>query len=183
MTEPDSDNYYLILGVTQSASKSDIRQAYRQAASHYYPTQDCASSTQLAMFERLTKAYRTLVCQKTRAEYDAHLALSVRGWKERGDDPLQLKVSTFEAQSLGNGDVCMAFGKFGVIASTHDRCPPTEVQADACDASRQKVTMPCTEIPQRYYLADGPRHLGRCILGFAAGLLSVFTDSRSRRTM
>lgn len=73
-------NHYELLGVSQKASRQEIRGAYFELSKAFHP--DTAfrkkvgtyRSKMEAIFKRLTEAYEVLGKQKPRAEYDTYLA-------------------------------------------------------------------------------------------------------------
>ena len=64
-------DFYVILGVTQDASTSDIKRAYRRLARRYHPGVNPGDRAAEAMFERVSEAYETLVDPGRRRQYDA----------------------------------------------------------------------------------------------------------------
>lgn len=66
-----SNNYYDILGVSQNASKDEIKSAFRKKARECHPDVNkdpCAEET----FKELGKAYETLMDEDKRATYDRY---------------------------------------------------------------------------------------------------------------
>ena len=66
-------NYYKILGITQSASKSEIKSAYRKLARLRHPDVNGGSEKAAREFALLSKAYRVLIDPQERAYYDEQL--------------------------------------------------------------------------------------------------------------
>ena len=64
-----SDDYYKVLGVDKSASKSDIKKAFRNLAHKYHPDKNGGDEKQ---FKKIGEAYSVLSDDKKRAEYDAY---------------------------------------------------------------------------------------------------------------
>lgn len=64
-----SKNYYEILGVTKSASKDDIKKAFRTLAHKYHPDKKGGDE---AKFKEVNEAYGVLSDDKKRGEYDAY---------------------------------------------------------------------------------------------------------------
>jgi len=63
------ENYYSILGISQSASLNEIKKAYRTLALKYHPDQN-SSQNASKEFIRITKAYEILRDPKKRNRYD-----------------------------------------------------------------------------------------------------------------
>jgi molecular chaperone DnaJ len=62
-------DYYSILGVEKSASKDDIKKAFRKLAHKYHPDKKGGDE---ARFKEIGEAYAVLGNEKKRAEYDAY---------------------------------------------------------------------------------------------------------------
>ncbi|MDP3996636.1 MAG: molecular chaperone DnaJ [bacterium] len=64
-----SKNYYEVLGVDKSASKDEIKKAFRKMAHKYHPDKGGGDETR---FKEASEAYSILSDDKKRAEYDAY---------------------------------------------------------------------------------------------------------------
>jgi len=64
-----SKDYYSILGVEKSASKDDIKKAFRKLAHKYHPDKQSGDEQR---FKEIGEAYAVLGDEKKRAEYDAY---------------------------------------------------------------------------------------------------------------
>lgn len=56
----DKKTYYEILGVAESATKSEIKKAYRKLAVKYHPDKNPGDAEAEAKFKEATEAYETL---------------------------------------------------------------------------------------------------------------------------
>jgi len=72
-------DYYDVLGVDRSASRDQIKQAYRKLALQYHPDRNRASDA-TAKFREIAEAYAVLSDDRKRREYDAggHAGISER---------------------------------------------------------------------------------------------------------
>jgi curved DNA-binding protein CbpA len=66
-------NYYKVLGIRQSASKSEVKSAYRKLARLRHPDVNGGSERAAREFALLSKAYRVLIDPQERAYYDQQL--------------------------------------------------------------------------------------------------------------
>jgi curved DNA-binding protein CbpA len=101
------DNYYSLLGITQSASPSDIKKAFREKAKRLHP--DIAGKNTEAAMRKLLTAYEVLSDRDRRYEYDRaysrfaqKIDFDYRTWlQEKADDPAsQAKLVFFELLHL-----------------------------------------------------------------------------------
>jgi hypothetical protein len=67
-------DYYKILGVRKSASKAEIRSAYRKLAKTLHPDFNAGSPTATREFALLSKAYHVLIDPQERVYYDERLS-------------------------------------------------------------------------------------------------------------
>ena len=74
MTKRD---YYDVLGVTNSASKDEIKKAYRKLALKYHPDKTKGDKTSEEKFKEASEAYHVLSDDKRKNNYDqfGHAAL------------------------------------------------------------------------------------------------------------
>src|SRR5580700_2050687 len=62
-------NYYEILGIEKSASKDDIKKAFRKLAHQYHPDKKGGDA---GKFKEVNEAYSVLSDDKKRSEYDTY---------------------------------------------------------------------------------------------------------------
>ena len=67
-----SKNYYDILGVSKSASKDEIKKAYRALAMKYHPDKNPDNKEAEAKFKEATQAYEVLSDEQKKAQYDQY---------------------------------------------------------------------------------------------------------------
>ena len=62
---------YIVLGVQQGASESEIKRAYRRLARRYHPDINPGDQTAAARFRQILAAYETLIDPDRRSRYDS----------------------------------------------------------------------------------------------------------------
>lgn len=62
---------YIILGLTQGATESDIKRAYRRLARRFHPDINPGDRTAEARFRQIVEAYETLIDPARRTRYDS----------------------------------------------------------------------------------------------------------------
>ena len=67
-------DYYKVLGVRRTASKSEVKSAYRKLARQRHPDLNGGSEGAAREFDLLSKAYRVLIDPQERAYYDNQLS-------------------------------------------------------------------------------------------------------------
>jgi molecular chaperone DnaJ len=65
------DDYYVRLGVSRTASRGELRRAYRLLALRWHPDRAGPEATEL--FQRISEAYQVLSDAQSRARYDQRL--------------------------------------------------------------------------------------------------------------
>ncbi len=104
-------DYYSILGIEKSASKDDVKKAFRKLAHQYHPDKQGGDE---AKFKEASEAYSVLSDDKKRAEYDSYGRVFGGG----GGGPAGFDFSGFEGgvhfEDLDLGSI---FGEFGDLFS------------------------------------------------------------------
>lgn len=75
------ENYYSILGVSNTATVGEIKRSYIRLAQRYHPdhfTDEKKKKTAHEQFSKITAAYRTLSDEKLKKEYDKLLELGAK---------------------------------------------------------------------------------------------------------
>ena len=65
-------DFYQLLGVTKSASKDEIKKAYRKSALKYHPDKNPGNKDAEQKFREITEAYEVLSDEQKRAAYDQY---------------------------------------------------------------------------------------------------------------
>jgi curved DNA-binding protein CbpA len=63
-------NYYIILGVKNTASSEEIKQAFRKLAKQYHPDKNHGNNSAEEFFKEIQEAYAVLSDQEKRKKYD-----------------------------------------------------------------------------------------------------------------
>lgn len=105
-------NYYEILGVQKTASKDDIKKAFRTLAHKYHPDKKGGDE---AKFKEVNEAYTVLSDDKKRAEYDAYgRVFSGGGFSaEGGPAPGGEGFEGFDFSNFASGQGFSGFGQGG----------------------------------------------------------------------
>ena len=77
-------DYYEVLGVEKSASKDDIKKAYRKLAIQYHPDKNPGDKQAEEKFKEATEAYEILGDDQKRAAYDQFGFAGVEGMSGQG---------------------------------------------------------------------------------------------------
>ena len=64
------EDFYEILGISKSASASEIKKAYRKKAIQYHPDKNPGDKTAESNFKKAAEAYEVLSDFESRKEYD-----------------------------------------------------------------------------------------------------------------
>ncbi len=104
-----ANNYYETLGVEKSASKEDIKKAFRKLAHQYHPDKKGGDANK---FKEVNEAYSVLADDKKRAEYDTY----GRTFNDAGAGGQGgfggFDFSGFQAQGFEDLDLGDIFGQF-----------------------------------------------------------------------
>ena len=76
------NNYYEILGVSQTASDQEVKKAYRDLIQKYHPDKNQNDPKALEFTELLNEAYSVLSNPLKRKEYDNLISYPFTGVKE-----------------------------------------------------------------------------------------------------
>ena len=104
----DKRDFYEVLGVNKSASKDEIKSAYRKLAKKYHP--DNQETGDEAKFKEVQEAYDILYDDQKRSTYDqfGHAAFEQSGGNP-GGNPFQGGFGGFGADGVDLGDIFSSF--------------------------------------------------------------------------
>ena len=88
-------DYYEVLDVTKSASKDEIKKAYRKQALKYHPDKNPGDKNAEERFKEAAEAYEVLSDDDKKARYDRFGHAGVHGGGARGHDPFDLFREVF----------------------------------------------------------------------------------------
>ena len=71
MPATDFKDYYQILGVSKTASESDIKRTFRKLARQYHPDMNPGDRSAEAKFKEISEAYEVLSDPDKRKKYDS----------------------------------------------------------------------------------------------------------------
>lgn len=122
-----TDSLYELLGVSRTASESEIKRAYYELARRLHPDKNPDDSEATAKFQRLADAYRVLSDPKSRALYDKYGERELARNGVQSVDPSTLFAMVFGSDHFGHliGELQVAS-----LANTVDEngnAPPTDV--------------------------------------------------------
>lgn len=100
-------DYYKILGVPESASKEEIKKAYRKLAQRHHPDANKDDNSAETRFKEISEAHAVLGNDERRKEYDAFRSM----WQGAGGD----RFYGFRPGGGGRGNVRVNVGDLGDI--------------------------------------------------------------------
>ncbi|MCX7774502.1 MAG: molecular chaperone DnaJ [Spirochaetaceae bacterium] len=109
MTKRD---YYEVLGVPKTATKDEIKKAYRRLAIQYHPDKNPGDKTAEEKFKEATEAYEVLSDDQKRQAYDQFGFAGVEGMGGAGPQDFSNVFRDFEDIFSGFGDFSSIFGSF-----------------------------------------------------------------------
>ena len=65
-----AESFYNILGISENATKDEIKKAYRSLQMKYHPDKNSGSQESINMTQKINEAYETLGDEKRKREYD-----------------------------------------------------------------------------------------------------------------
>lgn len=115
MTKRD---YYEILGVSKSATRDEIKKAYRQQALKYHPDKNPGNKSAEEKFKEAAEAYEVLSNDEKRARYDrfGHAGMGSAGNGFSGGNMTMEDIFSSFGDIFGD-----AFGGFGGFGSSSSR--------------------------------------------------------------
>ena len=110
--------YYQMLGVSQDADSTTIKNAFRKLAKKYHPDINPGNAEAEKMFKDVNEAYSVLSDDRKRAKYDRELAEGVNGFgqaqsRSNQSQATRQKSAANPFMGFGQGfdfDACMGAG-------------------------------------------------------------------------
>jgi curved DNA-binding protein len=93
-------DYYKILGVERSASKDEIKRAYRKLALNHHPDRNPGDKQAEDKFKEINEAYQVLSDPEKRGRYD-QIGESYTQWRQRGGRPGEFNWEDWFTQPSG----------------------------------------------------------------------------------
>ena len=87
-------DYYKTLGVSETATATDIKQAYRKLAQKYHPDKNQGNKAAEDKFKEINEAYEVLGKPENRAKYD-RLGSAYHQYQQGGGNPAGFDFSQF----------------------------------------------------------------------------------------
>jgi DnaJ-class molecular chaperone len=106
-------DFYQILGISQQASESEIRSAFRRLARQYHPDRNPGDSTAEAKFVEVNEAHATLADPQKRRKYDVLQRLQ----GSQTGRPAQPPVQDFDERLFHQGSRVFQMGNYADILS------------------------------------------------------------------
>jgi molecular chaperone DnaJ len=105
-------DYYEVLGVPKTATKDEIKKAYRKLAIQYHPDRNPGDKTAEEKFKEATEAYEVLGDDQKRQAYDQFGFAGVEGMGGASQQDYSTVFRDFEDLFSGFGDFSSIFGSF-----------------------------------------------------------------------
>jgi DnaJ-class molecular chaperone len=98
-----SENFYNILGVSENASKDDIKKAYRTLQMKHHPDKNPGDQESINMTQKINEAYETLRDEQKRAEYDMMKNGSFMRMNSNGPHNMDVPLNDIFNMMFGGG--------------------------------------------------------------------------------
>lgn len=119
-------DYYTILGVTKTASDSEIKGAFRKLAKIYHPDKNPNNPNASSVFQQILKAYNTLINPHARRRYDdSHFGTGVHTTAQYQPNSKTQKKWTFTDEDLKRREYYKNYYKHAEKTSTKTQPKPT----------------------------------------------------------
>ena len=107
------EDYYKILGVSKSASASEIKKAYRKKALQYHPDKNPGDANAEQQFKNAAEAYEILSDQQKRQQYDQFGHAAFEGGQGFGSGGMNMEDIFSQFGDIFGGAFGGGFGGFG----------------------------------------------------------------------
>ena len=119
-------DYYTILGVTKTASDSEIKGAFRKLAKIYHPDKNPNNPNASSEFQQILKAYNTLINPHSRRRYDdSHFGTRAQSTTQRQPYSKTQKQWTFTEEDLKRREYYKNYYKHAEKTTTKTTPKPT----------------------------------------------------------
>ncbi|WP_353065500.1 DnaJ domain-containing protein [Arcanobacterium hippocoleae] len=106
-------DFYQDLGVAKTASKDEIKKAYRKLARKYHPDQNQGNKAAEEKFKQVSEAYQVLSDEEDRRQYDAIRAMGAGGARFSAGGPGAGGFEDIFSAFGGNGNAHASFSTAG----------------------------------------------------------------------
>ena len=107
------EDYYKILGVSKSASASEIKKAYRKKALQYHPDKNPGDANAEQQFKNAAEAYEILSDQQKRQQYDQFGHAAFEGGQGFGSGGMNMEDIFSQFGDIFGSAFSGGFGGFG----------------------------------------------------------------------
>ena len=107
------EDYYKILGVSKSASASEIKKAYRKKALQYHPDKNPGDANAEQQFKNAAEAYEILSDQQKRQQYDQFGHAAFEGGQGFGGGGMNMEDIFSQFGDIFGSAFGGGFGGFG----------------------------------------------------------------------